>query len=438
MSEKELALKYDLSTTVAKYLDKHLIFYLLEFVQSRELYDVADIMAGKLQLIKKTNMIDYAIDIHQQLYGDGDSQELEKMTQQRKLVIEKLKKLQQDSAKLLEFLMNPNSVRQLRQDKGQNLKFLQEEFEIGLADLDSLYNYAKFQFDCGNYSMAAQFLHYYQQLSTDNERNLSALWGVVAAEILMGEWQQASADIKKLRELLDTPGAGPSDPAMQLQQRTWLMHWALFVFWNHLDGRAELVELFMSERYQGALQINAQHLLRYLVTAVILNKRRSKSQLNQLLRLIQQESYEYSDPITEFLACVFTHNDFDAAQEKLKECESVLENDYFLTACKEEFVDSARLIIFETFCRIHHRIDMRMLADKLNMKYEEAEKWIANLIKTARLGAKIDSSAGMVMMSVGSSNGTDSLLEKAREVSLRTFMLANSVLGTDKGEKARS
>eukprot|EP01026_Neomeris_dumetosa_P022199 TRINITY_DN1919_c0_g1_i1.p1 TRINITY_DN1919_c0_g1~~TRINITY_DN1919_c0_g1_i1.p1 ORF type:complete len:453 (-),score=66.74 TRINITY_DN1919_c0_g1_i1:414-1571(-) len=385
-------------------------------------------------------MIDYAIDIHQQLYGeDGEKEkDLEDMKEQRKKVIERLKQLQADSAKLLEFLMNPNNVRQLRQDKGQNLKFLQEEFDIGLKDLDSLYNYAKFQFECGNYSMAAQFLIYYQQLSMDNERNLSALWGVIAAEILMGEWDQASANIKKLKELLDTPGAGPTDPAMQLQQRTWLMHWALFVFWNHIEGRTELVELFMAERYQGALQINGQHLLRYLTTAVILNRRRSKTQLNQLLRLIQQEAYEYNDPITEFLANVFTYNDFDAAQEKLKECESVLENDYFLAACKKEFVESARLIIFETFCRIHHRIDMRMLADKLNMEYDEAEKWIANLIKTARLGAKIDSSAGMVTMNIGSHNATDNLLEKAREVSVRTFMLGNSILGTDRGDRTRA
>jgi len=79
-----------------------------------------------------------------------------------------------------------------------------------------------------------------------------------------------------------------------------------------------------------------------------------------------------------------------------------------------------------------------MLADKLNMEYGEAEKWIANLIKTARLGAKIDSSAGMVMMNIGANNATDSLLEKAREVSMRTFMLSNSVLGTDRGERARS
>jgi translation initiation factor 3 subunit E len=47
---------------------------------------------------------------------------------------------------------------------------------------------------------------------------------------------------------------------------------------------------------------------------------------------------------------------------KLRECEEVLENDYFLAALKDEFVENARLFIFETYCRIHQCIDLRMLA----------------------------------------------------------------------------
>ena len=35
---------------------------------------------------------------------------------------------------------------------------------------------------------------------------------------------------------------------VQLQQRTWLMHWALFVFFNHEHGRNAIIDLFMQER----------------------------------------------------------------------------------------------------------------------------------------------------------------------------------------------
>lgn len=64
-------------------------------------------------------------------------------------------------------------------------------------------------------------------------------------------------------------------------------------------------------------------------------------------RTIQQESYEYSDPVTQFLEFLFVHYDFDGAQQQLKDCEAVIDNDFFLTACKEEFVENARLFIFE-------------------------------------------------------------------------------------------
>ena len=39
-----------------------------------------------------------------------------------------------------------------------------------------------------------------------------------------------------------------------------------------------------------------------------------------------------------------------------------------------------------------------MLADKLNMSVDEAERWIVNLIRNAKLDAKIDSKMGHVMM----------------------------------------
>lgn len=38
---------------------------------------------------------------------------------------------------------------------------------------------------------------------------------------------------------------------------------------------------------------------------------------------LMQESYTYKDPITEFVECLYVNFDFDSAQKKLRECESV-------------------------------------------------------------------------------------------------------------------
>lgn len=46
----------------------------------------------------------------------------------------------------------------------------------------------------------------------------------------------------------------------------------------------------------------------------------------------------------------------------------------------------------------------RLLADKLDMTVEAAERWISNLIRTAKLDARIDSEAGTIVMATPQSN----------------------------------
>lgn len=60
------------------------------------------------------------------------------------------------------FLSDGQLVKQLKQDKAHNLQFLQEQYAIGPPQIDALYHFAKFQFDCGNYSLAAEFLYHYR------------------------------------------------------------------------------------------------------------------------------------------------------------------------------------------------------------------------------------------------------------------------------------
>lgn len=55
---------------------------------------------------------------------------------------------------------------------------------------------------------------------------------------------------------------------------------------------------------------------------MVINKRR-RNVLKDLVRVIQQEQYEYRDPITEFLRCLFVEADFDGAQAWLAQCEEV-------------------------------------------------------------------------------------------------------------------
>ena len=89
--------------------------------------------------------------------------------------------------------------------------------------------------------------------------------------------------------------------------------------------------------------------------------------MKDLVKVIQEESYTYRDPITSFIEDLYVNFDFKGAQQKLRECRDVLFNDFFLVACLDDFIENSRLMIFETFCRIHQCISISMLAEKLNM-----------------------------------------------------------------------
>ena len=80
-----------------------------------------------------------------------------------------------------------------------------------------------------------------------------------------------------------------------------------------IDSSYGGLSLQHTRRYLNALQTTAQHLLRYLAAAVVVNKRR-RNAMKDLIRVIEQEAYEYSDPITQFLECLFVRYDFEGAQ----------------------------------------------------------------------------------------------------------------------------
>ncbi|KAK3269113.1 Eukaryotic translation initiation factor 3 subunit E [Cymbomonas tetramitiformis] len=412
---------YDLTSQVGCFLDRHLVFPLLEFLQVKAVYPEREILEAKIELLGKTNMVDFAMDIYKNL--NPESEVPEGMAQKKQQVMEKLKKYQEIAAPLVHFLSSPDHVKQLQSDRAYNLQLLETEFQIGSEQIEGLYHYAKFWFDCGNYSAAAELLYHYGTLCTSTDRMVSALWGKFAADILMQDWETAIEDMGRLKDIIDKN----TDALGQLQQRTWLMHWALFIFFNHENGRNSIVDLFFQDRYMNAMQTNAHHLLRYLAVALVINKHK-RSMLKELIRVIQQEQHGYTDPITDFLDCLFVKYDFDGAQMKLRECEVVLQNDFFLTNCWEEFVENARLFIFETYCRIHKCIDIKMLAEKLNMEHEAAELWVVNMIRTARLQAKIDSKAGTVIMGTQHLNLYEQIIEKTKQLSYRSYKLTNSYM----------
>ena len=283
-------------------------------------------------------MVDFAIDVYHQLHGE-DAEVPQEFIDKRQQVVAELTELSKASDAVIDIVVRDEVQTLITQsrDNRQLSETLERDYGLTQEMVDGLYKYAKLQYDCGNYSSAAQYLSSHRLLISPSDKNyLNNMWGKLASEILMQKWENALSDFNRLKEYIDN---NPSTNTLQLlQQRTWLIHWSLFIFFNHSDGRDMLIDLFLSKQpfqkqqpYLNAVQTICPHILRYLTAAVITNRRR-RELMKDLVKVIQSESYQYRDPFTEFVECLCVHFDFDGAQKKLRECAEVFANDFFLVA----------------------------------------------------------------------------------------------------------
>ncbi|KAF2308156.1 hypothetical protein GH714_035940 [Hevea brasiliensis] len=257
---------YDLTPRIAPNLDRHLVFPLLEFLQERQLYPEEQIFKSKIELLNKTNMVDYAMDIHKSLYHTEDVPQ--DMVERRAEVVARLKALEEGRHRLWRFCRMRTPCR-----------------------------------SC--------------------ERTNSTIFKC----------------------------------------------------------------LMTVTRYLNAIQTNAPHF------EVILN-----------------------DP---FLG------------------KQIEDGNFSTVPLRDEFLENARLFIYETYCRIHQRIDMGVLAEKLNLNYEEAERWIVNLIRNSKLDAKIDSKLETVIMEPNYPNVYEQLIDHTKALSGRTYKLVSQLLDHAQAQATR-
>lgn len=429
--EAEELAKYDLTAKMTPFLDRHLIFPIFHFLGEIGIYKKEHITRAEIELLSETNMIDFAVDQYAligeeapEFWNERREQVLQQLTDSRELVL-----------RLLEILEDDEKVKRISTFK--SIGELCADFELDRDVIDGLVHYAKLQFDCGNYSLSGELLKHFRSMPQDPEqpmtqKHVSCNWGSLASALLNREFEEAAEVIFKLDEFLENSKMSKKEV---LLQKTWLLHWTLFAIFSPDKASVEpkLLDFFLNEKSLSIISISCPHLFRYVGACLILQKR-LKQIVKDTVWIIHHEASSYSDPITRFLLALYTDMDFDEAQRELQQCALVCKGDYFLTQHWNDFEENARLLIFETYCRIHQCINIRMIASKLNMEVEEAELWIVKLIQNAKLDARIDSEKGRVVMSKAPPSVYQQVIEKTKNLAFRSTMLISNL---DKREKER-
>ena len=96
--------QWDLTSTISPFLDRHMMFPLLEYLDSlinsgAIRYSSKDVVAARLSLLRPTHMVDYAIDMYKGLHGD-DAVIPQEMEDQKAKVYERMEKLRSGCASL--------------------------------------------------------------------------------------------------------------------------------------------------------------------------------------------------------------------------------------------------------------------------------------------------------------------------------------------------
>jgi translation initiation factor 3 subunit E len=120
-------------------------------------------------------------------------------------VFDERAKLIEATQPVIDVLSQEEVIQELRPDPRYNQEYLHTRWNVDLAAIEKLYDYGRLQFSFGAYEPAALYLANYRVLSTDMDKCMYALWGKLAAEILVHQWDLALDSLTRLRELIDDP-----------------------------------------------------------------------------------------------------------------------------------------------------------------------------------------------------------------------------------------
>jgi hypothetical protein len=77
-----------------------------------------------------------------------------------------------------------------------------------------------------------------------NSSDLSSSFGLLSSQILSGESSAAIQTIQQIRQAIEESES--TSPLFKLQNRTWLIHWAMHAFFQLEDPATHIVDFFFS------------------------------------------------------------------------------------------------------------------------------------------------------------------------------------------------
>jgi len=189
------------------------------------------------------------------------------------------------------------------------------------------------------------------------------------------------------------------------------LHWSLFVFFKNPDaGCSALLEMWLQPEYINTIHAAAPWLLRYLAAAVVAQhgyaRRSGKStssavtmwtaQRDSVVRacrpdILGEAVSASKDALIEWMRALLIDFDFPRASHLFTQTQLTFDSDFFLNEFREDWLDGARAMLAEAYFKVYGTVSIQeLVVNVLVMPREDGERWLVQLIRDARIDARLD------------------------------------------------
>lgn len=430
----ETARKYDLSEKFFNFLDRHLLYPLLENLVT--IYDVKEVDQMEYDVLKDTYMIKLLRDIYLNLHPEAKDLP-EEILKKESEIMEKLVPLNESTKKTLEILCSKEVQENLKQDKISNRDLIKSH---GIDDekIFELYEFGKLQYNRGDYVMASDLLNNFKLLSTNQELILNATCGKFVSDIMSGDWNESKNEMNKLREVTDNRNYQGSS-LEQLKLRTWLIHNSLFIFFNEKELKEQIEnketcnqllqmnEIFISSSYLSTIEASCPWILRYLISSVLYTK--DFRRLRDLIRAVEIESYEFEDPFTNLINTLFISFDFEKLNEIFENIKILTETDFFINHLdQDQLLKNIIELILKNVLKIYKSLTIKSFKDQFINQIDD--ELISQIVESSN-EIVVNTDNGSFSLKTDKNDAYFQIYEKTKALTFKSTQFLNNAFSKE-------
>lgn len=428
----ELARKFDLTNHFFDFVDRHLMYPLLDNLVT--IYDVKEVDNLQFNVLKDTYMTKELKELYLSINPNEKDLPTEYLNRENDIINE-LVPLNESTKETLNILCSKEIQSNLKQNKIENRELIKTR---GIDDdkILELYKFGKLQYNRGDYVMASDLLNNFKLLSINQDLILKATCGKFISDILSGDIEEAKNEMINLRDVIDNRNYQGSS-IDQLKLRNWLIHNSLFIFFNENDLKKQSIngntnlqllnmnEIFLSSSYISTIEASCPWILRYIISSVLYTK--DFKRLKDIIKAVEIENYEYNDPFTNLIQNLFIDFKFNKLNEILNNIEILIEIDFFINhLSKDEFINNIIELIIRSVLKIYKKLSINQLFKFVESNLCDLNKLNEIINKSNELKINVENNIVSLNDDENINNPYFTVYEKTKALSFKSNQFLNN------------